>query len=425
MRNKAAHKCYTEDWQRTRPDAAVYLPATPCGPDGYADHVQVEFTPGGDLLAIWAQSSYEGANDGRVVFARSEDDGRTWSAAQTIDEAEAPGLSCLFGFPVMSRSGRIYCFYNKGLGFGDSYFSGPLRCKYSDDDGRTWEPSGATLQWRRTQFDHPDPKAPCTCLVWQRPIRDAKGRVIVGLTRWSSRLLYPMRHPAEGGYFYDSQVELMRFENTDEGPDPEDVTITWLPEAEGTIRVPCPVEPQRSQGYCLTEEPAIVVLPDGRLFMTMRTVTGRIWYTVSQDDGASWRPVEVLRYRDDGAEVLHPKSPCPLYGLQDGRFLLFYHNHDGTGYGARGPWDMDARRPLFMAVGEFRPDAYQPIWFSKPKLLMDTGAVPAGPQQLIWLAMYASLTERAGQRILWYTDRKHFVLGKHITDEALADMHAP
>ena len=159
--------------------------------------------------------------------------------------------------------------------------------------------------------------------------------------------------------------------------------------------------------------------------MTMRTVTGRIWHTVSQDDGASWRPAEMLRYRDDGAEVLHPKSPCPLYGLQDGRFLLFYHNHDGTGYGARGPWDMDARRPLFMAVGEFRPDAYQPIWFSKPKLLMDTEAVPAGPQQLIWLAMYASLTERAGQRILWYTDRKHFVLGKHITDEALADMHAP
>ena len=50
--------------------------------------------------------------------------------------------------------------------------------------------------------------------------------------------------------------------------------------------------------------------------MNMRTVTGRIWYSVSEDDGHSWREPEVLRYRDGGAEVLHPKSPDPLYRLE-------------------------------------------------------------------------------------------------------------
>ena len=39
--------------------------------------------------------------------------------------------------------------------------------------------------------------------------------------------------------------------------------------------------------------------------------------------------------------------------------------------------------------------------------------------------MYASFTEREGQRIFWYIDRKHFVLGRYITDELIADMKPP
>ena len=159
--------------------------------------------------------------------------------------------------------------------------------------------------------------------------------------------------------------------------------------------------------------------------MTMRTVTGRIWYTVSEDHGHHWRTPEALRYRDDGAEVLHPKAPPPLYRLQDGRYLLFFSNHDGYLDGATGPWDMDARRPIYMTVGEFRPGADQPVWFSKPKFLFDTQKVTAGVTQLFWLAMYASLTERDGRRTFWYADRKQFVVGKHITDEMLADMTVP
>ena len=56
---------------------------------------------------------------------------------------------------------------------------------------------------------------------------------------------------------------------------------------------------------------------------------------------------------------------------------------------------------------------------------MDTQRVKVGVQGLTWLAMYASLTERDGRRIFWYADRKHFVVGKNIRDEMLADMHVP
>ena len=75
-----------------------------------------------------------------------------------------------------------------------------------------------------------------------------------------------------------------------------------------------------------------------------------------------------------------------------------------------------------MTVGEFRPGAHQPIWFSEPRLLCDTENVTAGVTALTWLAMYSSLTERGGRRIFWYADRKQFVLGKYISDEMLAGM---
>jgi hypothetical protein len=145
----------------------------------------------------------------------------------------------------------------------------------------------------------------------------------------------------------------------------------------------------------------------------------------------SWRPTEILRRQDNGTEMLHPKSPCPLYRLADGRYLLFYHNHDGTGYGARGPHDMNARRPIFLAVGRYRPGAHQPLWFGEPRLLFDTDGVALGPGNgtveggRTWLALYGSLTEVGGERILWYPDRKHFLLGRLLSDELLSDREAP
>jgi hypothetical protein len=245
---------------------------------------------------------------------------------------------------------------------------------------------------------------------------------VVGFTRWSSLEVFPK---PKDGWHLDSSCELMRFDNIDEGPEPEALRITWLPNREGSIRVPCPIEPERSRGYSLCEEPAIVLLPDGRLLLIMRTVTGRIWYTVSADDGHSWRPTEVLRFRDGGNEIRHPKAPCPLFALEDGCYLLCFHNHDGFDYGANGPWDMNARRPLFISVGGFTESAHQPIWFSAPKQLCDTQGVGVGPQSLIWLAMYASFTEHNCKRTLWYPDRKHFLLGRYIPDELLADVRAP
>ena len=108
----AQNECYTKEWQRTRPDLVVYLPALPGQRDEYADHIQIFYTPGGDLLAIWTQASYESAPDNRIVYSRSSDGGKTWAPIQVLDEPRAPGLCPALGFPLVSRSGRLYCLYN-------------------------------------------------------------------------------------------------------------------------------------------------------------------------------------------------------------------------------------------------------------------------------------------------------------------------
>lgn len=427
MAATTTQQCFTDDWQRTTPDLVVYLPPEPSYFPEAVDHFLVDYTPGGDLLAIWTHGTKPMREDFSVVYARSTDGGTSWTAPKPLAGPGArTGHLSQFGFPVISRTGRIYCFYNMTFGLARPTVA-ILRCKYSDDDGLTWTDGGVEIPYRRTRFDHPDPGTQPSCIVWQKPTRDAKGRPIVPLTRSTHPyVLPPLGTSHMGGTdLGECRCEFLRFDNIDEGPHPRDVQLTWLPDDEDLISVPVSFEPHAARGYTFCQEPGLVLLPDGRLFAAMRTANGQVWYTVSDDDGHSWRQTEVLRRRDGGAALLNPVAPTPLYRLQDGRYLLFLQNHDGFGYGGKGPLDLNSRRPQFLAVGEYRPEGHQPIWFSEPLFFCDTQRVGVFPHYFVWLSMYASLTEGPDGRIFWYTDRKLFGLGRYITDEMLAPLTVP
>lgn len=410
--------CYTDEWKRSNPDFVVFLPNQAIGPDTENSGLLVSETSGRDLLAFWTQGTYEGADNSCVVFARSSDGGVNWTEPMEIDGPNDGRFRiALAGFPVVARSGRIYCFYRKYVGIDDvsKFYTGPMRCRCSDDDGHTWAPPVDVPFGRRNGVDHPDPEIPPNWEPWCKPIRDANGRWVEPFSHWPSRA-----YPQTG----NACIEMMRFDNIDEGPDPKDLQITWLPQE--------PVKP--AEGLMLRGlfEPCMVLLPDGRLFMIMRTLTGFVWYSVSENHGATWRPAEPLRYEDGGERVRHPASPPPLYALQDGRFLLQYHNNDGSmGYGigpSEAKWTKPNtlnRRSMFLSVGKFRPQAHQPIWFSPPKKFADSDGTPAGVQYRTEMGTYSSLTEHKGQRVIWYPDRKHFLLGKKVTDEWLADLEVP
>jgi hypothetical protein len=80
------------------------------------------------------------------------------------------------------------------------------------------------------------------------------------------------------------------------------------------------------------------------------------------------------------------------------------------------------RRPVYLVPGRFRAGADQPVWFDEPKFFMDHDGTPLGKpgtKGRLDLALYASFTVRQGRAVLWYPDRKFFLLGRVIGDEWL------
>ena len=150
-----------------------------------------------------------------------------------------------------------------------------------------------------------------------------------------------------------------------------------------------------------------MLLPDNRLFMVLRTLSG-VWYSVSEDDGATWRDTEPLRYHDEGETIPYPYSPTPLFALKDGRFLL-----------QGGRW------PITFSMGKSRHKAHQPIWFSQPKKFAANEGGAGDISNRGEIGTYSSLTEDNGRRILWYPDRKLFLLGRYVSDRWLSDLEVP
>ncbi|MCB1127737.1 MAG: hypothetical protein KDM81_14685, partial [Verrucomicrobiae bacterium] len=154
----------------------------------------------------------------------------------------------------------------------------------------------------------------------------------------------------------------------------------------------------------------------------MRTAAGSPFWSVSADQGETWTQPRRLLRRDGGAPLQHPLSPCPMYDAGgntagSGRYVLFIHNHDGH-YQGYGPTDTGFhRRPVHLVRGHFEPGAEQPVWFDEPEFFMDHQGVSLGKPGTngrLDLALYASFTVREGRPVLWYPDRKFFLLGRKI-----------
>ena len=411
--------------RRSEPDYVVYKPGSLDGStfDTGNEHFLVFDGPDGSLMAVWTQSSYEGAGDHRIVFSRSDDDGVTWAPPRRLVGPTRPGdgLMASWGFPLVSESGRIYVIYNQYLGIDDvkHQYTGTMDCVYSDDLGETWSSPG-TIPMKRSPFDHPDLSVPSNWIVWQMPIRDLEGRWFTGFTRWVSRAV---RSPLSTDAFSEreSVVEFMRFENIDDDPEPGQLRIAYSAWGKEALRVPHYASPLLS----VAQEPSLVRLPDQRLFCVLRTMSGYIWYSVSSDDGVSWsNPTPLLRH-DHAGPILQPLCCCPIYQLSDGRYVLLHHNNDGRFEGCAREDTHINRRPAFVALGDYRALAEQPIWFSASKWFMDNDGVPLGPRQRIDIGVYPSMTHRNGNDVLWHPERKFFLLGKRITSAWLDDLEVP
>ena len=404
-----------EELARTKPDFKLFSPESSDGSYGDTgnEHCLVFDGPDGSLMAVWTQSSREGASDQRIVFSKSNDDGVTWEKPEKIaDKGSSPTTQMAsWGFPMVSSSGRIYVLYNKHIGVNDifTHTTGLMAGIYSDDCGKTWSKE-QEIKFIKDKWDNPDSSVPSNWIIWQKPERLSHGKYFAGFTKWISPAVRPPA-PIKIWWAEGAVVEFMRFENIDDNPEPKDIRISFFMTGDNALRVPLIDHPEHSA----IQEPSIVKLPDNRLFCIMRTTLGSPYYVISSDEGESWSEPQVLKYSDDGEKILHPCSPCPIYQIAEDKYIFFFHNHDGN-FKEWEPKDSNwHRRPIVVSAGTFAPNDNQPLKFSSPKFMMDNDGVALGLNGgRADLAMYASMTIKNGEPTLWYPDRKFFLLGKKI-----------
>jgi hypothetical protein len=313
-------------------------------------------------------------------------------------------------------SDRIYCFYNKNVGVNDARedTTGALRCRYSDDDGATWSSRTYDYPIGPAAISHPDPDVPANWIVYQSPYLTASGTVLAGFTRWAS----DFHDPDAGLLERDSEVWFLEFTNILTEPEPEQLRVETWPRAEHGIRIPDPNRDSRS----IAQEPSVQSFSDGRLICVMRTSLGVIYYALSADGGHSWDDPRPLRYEPGGDPLLNPLTPCPLYHLADGRYLLVFYNNDGSANGGTSPIDSKKNRyPAYITVGrDIRGETDHPIRFGRPREFASSDGVliPGTPGTQV--ATYPSLVDDGRTRTLFYPDRKHYLLGRHLPDPWLA-----
>ena len=391
---------FAADVQFSQPDYIVFVPSVESEKlgDTYADHFQVFDKPNGTLFALWCQATCEGALDQHIAFSRSFDKGNTWepphvlAGNRTIAEGLANGGAIAsWAFPLVSKSGRLYVLYNQfvpGKVSTNRQHTGIMMGIYSDDDGATWT-KPEEIAMPRSINDSPDTSIPPEWVVWQKPLRLGKnGNYLVGVSRHA--------HPSQHSQ-YRTLTEFIHFDNVDANPSINDIVVRWVQTNDKALHIGV---------HC--EEPAIVKLPDGRLFCIMRTGAGSPYWTQSKDDGETWSEPKPLLMKDGGDPIAHPMSPCPIYDAKgneaaSGLYFLFAHNkYDKEN---KNPWQN--RGPLFLFAGRYQKDAEQPVWFDGPKRFIDR---PSGN------SFYTSLTILNGKTILWYPDQKFYLLGKVIDD---------
>ena len=368
--------------------------------DTFNDHFHVLEDPAKGLLhAFWTQGSAEAADDEHVVYARSADGGRTWTAPVILAGSATlahPIPVAAWQQPMLSRSGRLYCLWNQETTI-KKHLCGELYGRYSDDAGQTWSEPEQIPFPQRFSLDPADLAVPPTWCMWQRPLRLGKdGRFLAGCSRYGK--------DADGREF--SRIEFWQYDNIDEDPEVRDIRISFFntdEEALDADKVETDVAFTPREAHAL-EEACIVGLPDGRLFAVMRSSLGHPVWSLSSDDGAHWTQPQILRDRDGGTALLQPRSPCPIYDLEgpearSGHYVLFLHER----FDFEGLTSYQNRGPLYRRDGHFVPDAEQPVWFDEPVLF--------APRES-GNSFYTSYTVLDGVGTLWFGDCKFYLFGR-------------
>ena len=289
------------------------------------------------LLAVWGSWAKNGPRD--IVASFSADHGRSWSEPVKLN----PASHGIDGDPNILVSGpRVLVAWTrwpseKGISTTTTW------CALSDDHGKTWN----------TPYQIPMNRA-YTCGKTHRGLRLCSGTLLLGYS-WDTFCEQGKTLAGEGQMHLRAGVMI----STDDGK-------TWHNGGDtdaGYMRV-------SDRAVLGTDEPALVELDDGSIYILMRTGSDHLYQARSTDEGKTWTQI----------------GPSPLYGSNAPAALCKFRA--GGRRGIVCVWNNSLQRYPLSAAASFDGGR---TW-SKPKDL----AGPTGGRKALLSKLRASGQRRAG-----------------------------
>lgn len=281
----------------------------------YADQPYVIVCDDGNwLCTLTTSSGVEHAYMNNIIATRSYDKGRTWTEPVNVEPPGVPQSS--WAVPLKVPGGRIYVFYNYNkFGFTglEGVMSGPFVYKYSDDNGKTWSENRYEVPMRTTKIDRENYTQRKHQFFWSidKPVvtEDAAYIAFTKILR---------KAPNQPEFFKRSEGFILKSENILYENDPGKVKWVTLPEGESGIWNP--------EFGKVQSEHNMVVLGNGNLYVTYRTIDGSPAYAISSDGGKTFSKPKYMHYTN--GECLGNTRACPkIHKTADGRFLFWFHNN--------------------------------------------------------------------------------------------------
>lgn len=361
------------------------------------------FYPRPDGMELIAYRSIETKSDliDSMEERRSPDNGRTWSAPQDVPvvaEAEE-GMLRRHLMPgwVDPGSGRLLQFLTEGVLPNDDVVEDGMRRYYlryrvSDDGGRSWavdeqarQNGPAETYTKTTPFDGVTVGRNSMMLgdKGSMPLRTQAGTILVPVQVCPVGPDGDYYNPGGGHTYHDAAV--LRGTWTSDG------RLKW--DLSDYVKA----DPARSTRGAI--EPTLAQMPDGRILMVLRgsnggkkdpncRLPGYRWYTVSNDDGRTWAPVEPWTYAD-GTAFYSPSSMSQLVGHSN-RTLYWLGNICESNPCANSP-----RYPLY--IGTVNPET---LLLEKESLCMVDTREPNEPEGMTLSNFFAREDRETGDIVL-------------------------
>lgn len=281
----------------------------------------IALIPDGRLAAFFTHTD-EGSQE--ILVRYSDDDGQSWSASERL--LPLPMDPGGWGGPMalVDRDGELHIFLlndaHTGIVQTGEQRQKPLPMSERRLDIWHIESKDGIKGWR-------PPKR-----IWKgytgalnSVIQLQSGRMILPFSRYANRAWGDHTGKFYDDYTYTGQYECVSIYSDDAGD-------TWQL-SPSVLRVPTP----NLFAYG-ADEPVILELKDGRVWMLMRTQLGRLYESFSED-GVIWSSPQPTHF-------ISSDSPAGIVRLPDGRIVLMWNSC------LRFPYALGGRHVLHAAISE-------------------------------------------------------------------------